>query len=412
VSLLKSFSSIIITNPVTELNHEETGLRKKTLCLILVLLFLKSTTFALQEELEVKGIIPFELKEHLIVIKGKINGSQKHYDLILDTGGLTFIDKKVVTKLGLKTRGNMAKMDKLEMGEVSIPNIFAFTTFNLEEFKKDGITIYGIIGSNLLERFKVTLDYRNQRVVISPNEEVSGESARGYRQKFTNHRVNNAPMINCTINGNVAVKVMVDTGQPYSIVFPLEYLDKLNIRNEPSLVPSKGIMIKWPGTKTTDSYLGRLDRFEQGDLNVDNLMCLFAELPPMLSVPLLGRDYLDQFLITIDYPNDEILFVPHEDAKFVGNVQSFGMSLCRDENNKIVIEGLWTGGPADRAGIEVGDEIVGYDSKALTGDDIFELRQFLEKESTIEIKFAINKKEGQHEIRLQKAMLLDAKNHP
>jgi hypothetical protein len=360
----------------------------------------------------VKGTIPFELKEHFIVIKGKINGSQKHYDLILDTGGLTFIDNKVAKELRLKTRGNMAKMDKLEMGEVSIPNIFAFTTFNTEEFKKYGITIYGIIGSNLLERFKVTLDYRNQRVVISPDEEVSGESARGYRQKFTNHRVNNAPMIDCTINGNVAVKVMVDTGQPYSIVFPHEYLDKLNVKNNSSLVPSKGIMIKWPGTKTIDSYLGRIDLIEQGALKVDNLMCLFAELPPLLSVPLLGRDYLDKFLITIDYPNDEILFIPHEDAKFVENVQSFGMNLCRDENNKIVIEGLWTGGPADRAGIEVGDEIVEYDSKALTGDDIFELRQFLEKESTIEIKFAINKKEGQHEIRLQKEMLLDTKNHP
>jgi hypothetical protein len=299
----------------------------------------------------------------------------------------------------------MAKMDTLEMGEVSIPDIFAFTTFPTERFEKHGITIYGIIGSNLLERFKVSLDYRNQRVVISPDDVVTGESARGFRQKFTNHRVNNAPMIDCTINGNVAVKAMVDTGQPYSIVFPHEYLDKLNVRNDPSLVPSKGIMIKWPGTKTIDAYLGRLDRFEQGDFKVDNLMCCFAELPPLLSVPLLGRDYLDKFLITIDYPNDEILFVPHEDAQFVENVSSFGMNLGRDESNTIVVEGLWTGGPADRAGIEVGDEIVEYNSTALNGDDIFELRQFLEKESTKEIKLVINNKEGQHEIRLQKAII-------
>jgi predicted aspartyl protease len=383
----------------------EAGMRKTTMCFILVMLFSNGATFAQQEELEVKGTIPFELKEHLIVIKGKINGSRKYYDLILDTGGLTFIDKEVVKELGLKTRGNMAKMDTLEMGEVSIPDIFAFTTFPTERFEKHGITIYGIIGSNLLERFKVSLDYRNQRVVISPDDVVTGESARGFRQKFTNHRVNNAPMIDCTINGNVAVKAMVDTGQPYSIVFPHEYLDKLNVRNDPSLVPSKGIMIKWPGTKTIDAYLGRLDRFEQGDFKVDNLMCCFAELPPLLSVPLLGRDYLDKFLITIDYPNDEILFVPHEDAQFVENVSSFGMNLGRDESNTIVVEGLWTGGPADRAGIEVGDEIVEYNSTALNGDDIFELRQFLEKESTKEIKLVINNKEGQHEIRLQKAII-------
>lgn len=384
----------------------EAGMKKTTMCFILVLLFLGGATLAQQEELAVKGLIPFELKDHLIVIKGKINGSQKHYDLILDTGGLTFIDKKVVKELELKTRGNMAKMEKLEMGEVSIPNIFAFTTFDTERFKKYGITIDGIIGSDLLERFKVSLDYRTRRMAISPDEEVSGESARGYRHKFTNHRINNAPMIDCTINGSVAVKVMVDTGQPYSIVFPHEYLDKLKVRNNPSLVQSKGIMIKWPGTKTSDTYLGRIDRFEQGDLEIDNLMCLFAELPPMLSVPLLGRDYLDQFLITIDYPNDEILFVPHEEVRFVENIHSFGMNLCKDENNIIVVEGLWTGGPADRAGIEVGDEIIEYDSKALSGGDIFELRQFLEKENTKEIKLVINKKEDQHEIRLQKGMLL------
>jgi C-terminal processing protease CtpA/Prc len=81
------------------------------------------------------------------------------------------------------------------------------------------------------------------------------------------------------------------------------------------------------------------------------------------------------------------------------------MNLGRDESNTIVVEGLWTGGPADRAGIEVGDEIVEYNSTALNGDDIFELRQFLEKESTKEIKLVINNKEGQHEIRLQKAII-------
>jgi len=385
-------------------------MRKTTSCLFLVVLLLNGTAFAREEGLAVKGIIPFELQEHLIIIKGKINGSQKQYNFLLDTGGLTFIDKKVAEELGLKTRGNMAKMDTLEMGEVSIPNIFAFTTFNLEPFKKYGILLYGIIGSNLLERFEVTLDYRNQRVIISPDKGVTRENAQGYRCRFTNHRINNAPMIDCTINGNVSVKAMVDTGQPYSIVFPLEYLDKLNARNNQSLVKSKGVMIKWPDTKTIDSYLGRLDQFEQGDMKINNLMCCFAELPPLLSVPLLGRDYLCQFLITFDYPNDEILFVPYEDAQFVENRFSFGVNLSKGANNTIVVGGLWTGGPADRAGIEVGHMIVECNATPLNGDDIFELRQLLEKESTKDIKLVVKDKEGQREIRLQKEMLLDTKN--
>lgn len=385
-------------------------MRKTTSCLFLAVLLLNGGVFTQEEDTAVKGIIPFELKEHLIIIKGKINGSQKYYNFVLDTGGLTFIDKEVVEELGLKTRGNMAKMDTLEMGEVSIHNIFAFTTFNLEPFKKYGIFLCGIIGSNLLERFEVTLDYRNQNVIISPDIEITKENAQGYRCRFTNHRINNAPMIDCTINGNISVKAMVDTGQPYSIVFPLEYLDKLNARNKQSHVKSKGVMIKWPDTKTIDSYLGRLVQFEQGGTKINNLMCCFAELPPLLSVPLLGSDYLCQFLITIDFPNDEILFVPYEDAQFVENMFSLGVNLRKGANNTIVVEGLWTGGPADRAGIMVGDEITECNSKSLIGDDIFELRQLLENESVKDIKLVVKNKEGQREISLHKDMLLDTRN--
>jgi len=382
-------------------------MNKTTFSLFFIVLLLINAVSAQDKDTTIKGTVPFELNEHLMIIKGKINGSQKNYRFVLDTGGLTFVDKDVVEELGLKTRGNMAKMDTLEMGEVTVSDIFAFTTFNLEAFKKYGILIHGIIGSNLLERFVVTLDYRNQKVILSPDKEDLRENVQSYRCRFTNHPVNNAPMIDCTINGNVSLKAMVDTGQPYSIVLPLEYLEKLNVRNDESLLKSKGAIVSWPGTKTTDSFLLRLDRFEQKDVKINNLMCYFAELPPLLSVPLLGSDYLSQFLITIDYTRDEILFVPYEDARFVKNMFSFGLNLCKVENNTIVVEGLWTGSPADRAGIKVGDEIVECNSKVLTGGDIFELRKLLEKKSANNINLIVKDEKGKRETSLQKEMLLD-----
>ena len=382
---------------------------KTTFILLSIVLLLISAVSAQEKDTTIKGTIPFEINEHLIVIKGKINGSQKNYNFVLDTGALTFVDKKVVEELKLKKRGNMAKMNTLEMGEVTIPNIFAFTFFNFGPFKKHGILIHGIIGSDLLERSVITLDYRNQKVIFSPDNEVLGGNAKSYRCRFTNHRINNAPMIDCTINSNVSLKAMVDTGQPYSIVLPLEYLEKLNIRNNESLLKSKGIIVSWPGTKTTDSFLGRLDQFEQKDLKINNLMCYFAELPPLLSAPLLGRDYLSQFLITIDYPGDEIFFAPYEDAQFVKNMFSFGVSLSRGANNTIVVQGLWTGSPADRAGIGVGDEIVECNSRALTGDDIFVLRQLLEKKSVKNVMFIVKGEKGKRETILQKEMLLDTR---
>jgi predicted aspartyl protease len=389
------------------MNPRKAQMKKTSIITLFIALLFNSLVLAQVEDLPVKGVIPFELKEHLMVIECKINGSSKPYNLLLDTGGLTFIDRKIAEELGLKIRGNMAKMDTLEMGEVSIPNIFAFMGFNFKEFERYGVPLYGIIGSNLLERFKVTLDYRNLRVILSPDKEDTGESDRGWSFKFTNHQVNYAPMIDCTINGNISVKAMVDTGQPYSVVLPLDYLDKLGAREDPKLLKSRGVMIKWPGTKTIDSFLWRIEQFGQGDLKIKDLMCCFAELPPLLSVPLLGKDYLCQFLITIDYPNDEILFVPYEDAQFVKDLFSFGVNLSTGENNTIVVDGLWTGGPAEKAGIDVGDEIVAYNGTPFNGDAIFELRQHIRDENVKEVKLVVKDEEGQREVILHKEMLLD-----
>jgi predicted aspartyl protease len=380
-------------------------MRRSAIVFFLAVFLLDSMALAQIEDLLVQGVIPFELKEHLIVIKGKINESEAQYNFLLDTGALTFIDREVVDELGLKTQGNMAKINMLEMGDVRVPNIFAFLGFDFSELKKHGISFNGIIGSNLLERFKVTLDYRKQKVIVSSAKEVTEESGRGHRFKFKNHPVNSAPMVDCKIKGNVSIKAMVDTGQPYSLVFPLDYLDKLSARNSELLIPSKGVMIKWPGTSTKDSFLWKIDQFEQGSLKINNLMCCFAELPPSLSVPLLGKDYLSQFLITIDYPNDEILLVSYEDAKFVESLFSFGINLSKGDNNSIIVEGLWTGGSADKAGIQVGDEIVECDSMPLTGDEIFKMRKLIKNEDVEEISLVVKGKKGQRPVVLHKEML-------
>ena len=92
---------------------------KRRVILTLLIAFLSSTLALAQvEDRPVKGAIPFELMEHLIVIKATINGSARSYRFVLDTGGLTFIDRKVREELGLKIRGNMAKMEKIGRAHV------------------------------------------------------------------------------------------------------------------------------------------------------------------------------------------------------------------------------------------------------------------------------------------------------
>jgi hypothetical protein len=384
-------------------------MRRTVIATFLMLFFSGTAAVAQVEDPPVKGVIPFDLMEHLIVIQCTINGSTRSYPFVLDTGGLTFIDRKVAEELGLKIRGNMAKMDTLAMGEVTIPNVFAFMGFDFGKFGRYGIPLSGIIGSNLLERFKVALDYRHQRVVLSPDEEGGTKSAPGHRVPFTNHPINHAPMIDGLINDTISIKAMVDTGQPYSVVLPLDFLDSLAVREGPDLVRSKGLMIEWPGTKIKDVYLGRIGSLSMGGLRTGDLMCLFAELPALLSGPLLGKDYLSQFLMTIDYPNHEILFVPDEDASFAKDLFSFGLNLGKGENNAIVVEGLWAGGPADEAGVKVGDAVISCDGKVFSGDAIFQLRRLINDDAVKEIDLTVTNEGTQRDVRLRKDMLLSGK---
>lgn len=84
-------------------------MRRKTVGFYFAAFFFAGAVLAQVEDIPVKGTVPFELKEHCIIVKGKINGSLRQYDFLLDTGALTFIDKEVAGELDLKTRGNMAK---------------------------------------------------------------------------------------------------------------------------------------------------------------------------------------------------------------------------------------------------------------------------------------------------------------
>lgn len=260
-------------------------------------------------------VIPFELKDYVIVVQCRINDSQDVYRFVVDTGALMFIDKTLADQLQLKQQGNMAKISNLVMGDFDCGNVFAFTNFDLSQFKKTyGLEIHGLIGSNFLERFTVTLDYSKQRMTLSTNKTslsvLRKNNKGGYLLKFTKHPINNAPVISCQLNDNINVQAMIDTGQPYPLVLPLNFLEKMGILEQKGVHKAKGSIVKWPGTTSMDNYLARTKLFQVSGFRKNNLITVYAELPPVLSMPLLGADFLSQFLIIIDYPNSEILLQP------------------------------------------------------------------------------------------------------
>jgi hypothetical protein len=151
---------------------------------------------------------------------------------------------------------------------------------------------------------------------------------------------------------------MIDTGQPFPVVLPIEDFEQFKKSNDTDYIRSKGLMIKWPQTKQPCNYLTRLKYCEFGNMRINNVICIFGDIPPLLSMPLIGTDFLSQFKIIINYPKDEMLLIPNNDRHFEDNQFSLGLNLNVSENNEIFVEGVWENSPADKSNIQVGDRII------------------------------------------------------
>ena len=173
----------------------------------------------------------------------------------------------------------------------------------------------------------------------------------------------------------------------------------------PNPIRSRGLMEEWPMTTADHNYLARLRSLAFGGVEFDSVICLFGELPEMLSVPLIGIDFLSRFKMVINYPRDELLMTPYEGFHLETNVFTAGIRPDIYPDGDIRIKGLWEPSPADNAGLEVGDVIVSFDSRKVTPSNLVELIQMLDDDDTPSITLELSEGDTTRVVRLDKAML-------
>lgn len=352
--------------------------------------------------------IPFEVENHIIIVKASINGSAEKFNLFVDTGGVTMLDSKVAEKLNLKRRGAMAKMDSLAFSGGEIKKIFCFVPFTdrMLDFKSFdeayGLKIHGMIGSDLLGRYKVTLDYQKKLITLSDNFELQKGNSKAYYYKFTKHMHNHAPMIECSLNNKHTLKAMIDTGQPYPFVLPLHLYKKCESFSKKH-IKAEGWIHYWPSTTLRDNYLFRINVVDMGKLELNNVLAFAAELPVPLSVPLIGKQFLEQYVTVINYPKQELLLIPVKGRKVPDNEKDFGFSVMK-RDNRLIVHGVWKDSEAFKAGLKPGDEIADADGKVLTGNDLSQLWKTILTKKKIELN--IKRKDETKKYKLKKALLL------
>jgi hypothetical protein len=358
-------------------------------------------------------IIPFQLRGHMIYVKVKLNNSSKNYNFILDTGAFTSIDEETSTELGLEkgfayaTSGKIKSAYQLKdgvtiaLGEVVVQN-FKISMMDLAFFKQSQPHLDGFLGSNFLRFFNVLIDYQKKQISLSRSPEYRQSAHKTYRMKLNTNNQAGLPKIACQVNYYWQAQALIDTGSPFAITFPLSFCEKFSRSERQDFIESKGVFASWPWTQIEKNYLGKIKSIKLGDLEINNLPVLFANTEDII----LGKEFLDQFMVCLNYPAHEAVFYLTSRLRFNKNYFSSGLKLKKDAYGRTVVEAIWADSPASRRGIDVDDEIIKInerEAKNLSESDIYRI---LNDDRIAKIQLVLKKSYRQETVILQKRGLL------
>ncbi|PID77769.1 MAG: hypothetical protein CSB21_03480 [Deltaproteobacteria bacterium] len=308
--------------------------------------------------------VPFSLDGHPIIIKTKLNNSSKNYNFILDTGALTLIKQEVADELELpidleitakgsqgKTKNiQLVKLDTINLGGIIVRNCSSGVIQNDSLFPKN---IAGILGSNFLRFFTVTIDFKEHEIILTKNSldkqksiPVTLEMKHGF-----------APFLQCIIDDKTKIKAMIDTGTPVtSLNLPLLKNTKEFIQGK--VIKATGSTSAGIGGRAAENYVLRLKKIKIGNNIIKNLP-VFSHSDNSVQM-LIGNDVLTKYKVIIDYPYKAINLIPNG-KKFDINPTSFGVAFEK-KNGKTFVAGLWENSSIKQSGIQVGDEVLKINS--------------------------------------------------
>ena len=323
-------------------------------------------------KLEKDVVVPFILKRsHVIEVTATIRNMP--YTMILDTGGMTMLEKSANDSLDFETieiphqNAEMAIVDELKLGSASVQGMkVGLVDFN-ETFKFE---LPGMIGSDYLRFFNVEINYEKQNITFRNSHKLTKDTD-------TDHLMDIEmilpyfPTVELLVNEEHKFPGMVDTGLPYAFAFPISWLENLSESEKENLVESDGYFVRWPWTESPQNYLYLMPEIKLEDIVLKDVPVIFGEIPNFLgnSTALIGKYFLENYLTTIDYPNRQVKFTDANQTNYSLRI-SAGINIAKKEG-KLQITGVWKNSPAFEAGLKPTDELIAVNSK--TFDEISEI---------------------------------------
>jgi hypothetical protein len=379
--------------------------------LILGLSLMPCVKVQLNESTRSEGLlaeIPFQLYGNMIVTEISIDESTP-LNFIFDTGaGGTMIHANTAASLGIVGDETVSREGATGMATIVLSTNhivdagdlrFQGVTLGIVDIdhleKQLGMPIDGVIGWQILSQYAVRLNYDTMLIEIYDNKRFEydlGVSSYPIEVRGT------VIFTNVTVafeSGNTFTgKVMVDTGSGNTFSFNTPFADENDLLAEMDTYYEREI--ESLSTDSAHIYTTMLD-----DLNISEYK--FSTVPANIAIAeagalswsgpmgILGNGVLKRFNVFIDLQQEMMSLEPNRLYHDQFEVNCSGLELVTDDAfQRVIIDHVYAGSPAEEAGLEVGDEIVQINGANVSDLQLPQIRSMLSQDGQ-EIEILINR---------------------
>ncbi|MEZ0005196.1 putative aspartyl protease [Flavobacterium sp. 28YEA47A] len=321
--------------------------------------------------------IPFIYRNDEIVIQVRIRNQT--YDYIFDTGGYNNITDAIQEKNNfpiltkqrvgssnkIKKEINIVKLDSLHIGELTFHDLAALQ-MNFDESPTIKCTIDGgLIGASIIKNYVWQIDYPRKKIIVTDQISKITNLQKAIKVPVTfNNRL--MPYIDARINGKKE-KMMFDLGSSTLFSITEKSAKKHGVESAHEIIG--GGTEGGNGTIKESIYALNSGKVEIKDLYYSNRPVFYTSTN---NESLIGNPIIKDFIVTLNFKDDEIYFLPIETAD--EGWMTYGFTMKYD-NGKTKIATLLKGFAAEKAGLHIDDIIEEINSKKIDCQDFCECKK-------------------------------------
>jgi hypothetical protein len=325
--------------------------------------------------------IPFEYKNGFIIIDIILNDVFP-LRFIMDTGAEhTILTKREITDIlqvnydrklplmgaDLRTElyAYLARGIKLQLGNVIGLNrsilVLEEDYIQFETFT--GMNIHGILGADFFRRFVVKINYHKQVIsLIAPRHFTPPSNYSCLPIQIERYKPYYNALVYTSQDSMLELKLLLDTGA--SLAMLLEVSSHPNLELPERVIPSTLGLGLGGDVK---GYMGKITALNLQGFEIPEVITHFQDLSFLTdSLPvynrngLIGNDILSKFTLIIDYYNQKLYLSPNKwyDKKLKYDRSGLQCVAGGKNLNEFIIHYVLSGSPADKAGVQVGDQIL------------------------------------------------------